>query len=329
MFAALIGSNVGGSSWPPDSSARCSQNTKQKAMYGKMSFSPSLSKKPLTSMEVDVEWNDLRFNPISNPKKQGGVYISYTTGLENGVGGYLGVQINARGGQFLFSFWDNDRFSGSGHNLVPKKASQLVWPVDHTLCKRNCQDCGLPSLEKFIKTGLTTGTQCIFQSKDIKVGDKFKVVLKQIKKVATIHTTFHGGMSKALKEAGERNRVIRGGLWEVKIQDIKRKKWISVGTMIMEGDGSGMDRLGTFDEMIGCRKCNAVHHKDTRYGPKITAADRSIRYPTKMEGKTRSADSTCKNYSIKGSKADMSISFESGPFVKDIFPYNGRYQPVW
>ena len=89
-----------------------------------------------------------------------------------------------------------------------------------------------------------------------------------------------------------------------------------------------MERLGTFDEMIGCHKCNAVQHKDTRYDLKITAADGSVRYPIKMEGLTKGDQSTCKKYSITGSKGNFSISFEGGPLTKGTFP-PGKYQPVW
>jgi len=84
--------------WPPVSPQKCSQTTKQKAMHSKMSFRPSLSLKPMTSLEVDVEWNELSFHPVDNLQKKGGVYAAYTTGLKNGPGGYLGVQIKATGG---------------------------------------------------------------------------------------------------------------------------------------------------------------------------------------------------------------------------------------
>ena len=71
-------------------------------------------------------------------------------------------------GQFIFSFWDDGRFSKSGNEKIPVKARNLVWPVDMERCKRNCQDCGMASLREFIKTGLTTGTQCKLKY-DVKV----------------------------------------------------------------------------------------------------------------------------------------------------------------
>ena len=38
----------------------------------------------------------------------------------------------------------------------------------------------------------------------------------------------------------------------------------------------GMERLGTFDEMLGCTKCDAVYHKDTRYGKILSSVFISI-----------------------------------------------------
>ena len=69
-------------------------------MYGQMYFQPSIRTKKMTSMEVDVEWNALKFHPTQNPRKMGGVYVSYTLGMENGPGGYFGVQIKGSGGKY-------------------------------------------------------------------------------------------------------------------------------------------------------------------------------------------------------------------------------------
>ena len=87
--------------WPPLSKVRCSQTTKLKAMYGGMAFDPPLSQKPMTSFEVDVEWNDLQFHPTENTRKRGGVYVSYTMGMKNGPGGYFGVQFGGTYGEFF------------------------------------------------------------------------------------------------------------------------------------------------------------------------------------------------------------------------------------
>ena len=89
--------------WPPISAAKCSQSTKLKAMYGTMHFEPSLMEKPMTSFEIDIEWNALEFHPTENTMKKGGVYIAYTMGLKRGPHGYFGVQIHSSGGMFFLS----------------------------------------------------------------------------------------------------------------------------------------------------------------------------------------------------------------------------------
>lgn len=94
----IIGKRNDDFKWPPISKAKCTQRTKQKAMYGSMVFEPSLKVKPMTSFEVDVEWNDLQFHPTENTRNKGGVYVAYTTGLRDGPGGYFGVQIKNNGG---------------------------------------------------------------------------------------------------------------------------------------------------------------------------------------------------------------------------------------
>lgn len=84
--------------WPKDSSAPCSQTTKQKAMYGSMTVVPSLRGKPTKKISVNVRWDALEFAP-HNSRKQGGVYVAYTTGVKDGPGGYFGVQISAKQGK--------------------------------------------------------------------------------------------------------------------------------------------------------------------------------------------------------------------------------------
>jgi len=314
-----------GAQWPSDSSEKCSQSTKQKAMYARMTWSPSLRAQPFTSFEVTTEWNDLRFNPISNPQNNGGVYIAYTTGVTGGPGGYFGVQLTAKSGQFLFSFWDEGRFIGSGKNKKPKIAGHLAWPTDMKNCKRHCLDCGLADLRQWRAEGFTTGTKCGVAYPDMKVGDKFKISMVQRESQGAINTADYGGMNKAHKEKlNEQDKVVTGGIWDVVAYDLKRQTQIHVGSMMVEGDGSGMGRLGTFDEMLGCRKCNSVHHKDTRYGLVLDGS----RHPINMEGLTQAGKSTCKNYKITGNKRRGSITFEGGPLIKGK-PSPDGYSPVW
>ena len=84
--------------WGRDSFRKCTLSTKQKAMYGTIEFQPSIMTKKMTSIEVAVEWNALKFHPVQNWKKKGGVYVAYTVGMKDGSGGYFGVQIRKSGG---------------------------------------------------------------------------------------------------------------------------------------------------------------------------------------------------------------------------------------
>jgi len=49
-------------------------------------------------------------------------------------------------GYFIFSIWDGDRVTRQNGVQRIKKSSKLAWPVKGSYCRRNCQDCSLPSL---------------------------------------------------------------------------------------------------------------------------------------------------------------------------------------
>ena len=119
-----------------------------------------------------------------------------------------------------------------------------------------------------------------------------------------------------------------GGVWIVKVKDIKRNKEMVIGEIMFEGDGSGMSRLATFDEMIGCNKCNAIYHKDTRYGLTVSSNDGTERQVEKMVGRTKAHASGCKKYMITGTKAERSITFESGHLTTEIFE-NKKNVVIW
>ena len=59
----------------------------------------------MTSLAVDVEWNELQFHPTENTQKKGGVYVAYTMGMKDGPGGYFGVQIRASEGMSDFFYY--------------------------------------------------------------------------------------------------------------------------------------------------------------------------------------------------------------------------------
>jgi len=64
-----------------------------------MVFRPALKVQPMTSMSVQVEWNEFKFNP-NYYVRSGGVYVAYTVSVKNGPGGYFGVQIQRNRGKF-------------------------------------------------------------------------------------------------------------------------------------------------------------------------------------------------------------------------------------
>lgn len=130
-----------------------------------------------------------------------------------------------------------------------------------------------------------------------------------------------------------RKLLFTGGVWSVKVTILEGKdigQIITIGRIMFEGDGRGMSRLGTFDEMLGCTKCNAIQHKDTRFGPTVVSEDFTIRTPTKILGTTKASKTTCKKYKITGSSVDKSVSFESGPLTQGTFPDESiRGEQIW
>jgi len=324
LFLICLYSAVKAATWPEQKTVKCAQDTKQKAMYGYMGFNPSLRTSPMVGMSVTVKWDALQYAPY-NIKKKGGVYAAYTIKSKSGPSGYFGVQLK-KSGQFLFSIWDGDRMSV---DREAKKSSQLTWPLDMTHCKRNCQDCGMKHLKATKAKGITTGTQCKYQVKDMKVGDEYQLTLVRTKKTKTIRTKDYGGMPKAHEKIDEKDREITGGVWEVTARNVVTGEMITVGQILFEGDGSGMVRLGTFDEMIGCNGCNMIYHKDTRHSITIKQEDGVTRVPYKMKGKTGAPASICKQYYITGSKEDTSITFEGGPLTKKTFGADGKSHTIW
>ena len=72
-------------------------------------------------------------------------------------------------GQFIFSIWDANRIEKLNGGKKAIKSNKLAWPIDTRNCKRNCQDCGIASLQALKKQGLTTGTKCIKEHRSMKV----------------------------------------------------------------------------------------------------------------------------------------------------------------
>ena len=125
-------------------------------------------------------------------------------------------------------------------------------------------------------------------------------------------------MPEGHKKIGEMDRDITGAEWTVTALNMRTEKLFTVGRMLFQGDGRGLERLASFDEMIGCSGCNDIYHKDTRIGPFIKDGGK-IRTPTKVVGSSNTGGSTCKEFGISGSKDDLSITLEYGPGAKHTF----------
>ena len=296
-------------------------------MYTSFTFSRSLKVEPIIGVEVRVVWNKFVF---FNDGK-GGTYAAYTIGSNNkGPGGYFGDQMTNKRGQFLFSLWDGDRKEKSKKSTYGKqkikKSSRLAWPLNIDRCKRNCQDCGIPGMEGVKKEGLSTGTQCKIQYPKYTDGHGYTIKLMRTEKRKTINTADYGGMPKAHEAIGETDREVTGSVWKMIAINYDNKQEFEVGEILLEG-ATALDRLKSFDEMLGCRKCEDVYHKDTRYGPKITYEDGTEETPKSVSGLTKKGK--CKEYSISGSKEDSSIIFESGPGTEKRWRKLGKKVTIW
>lgn len=214
----------------------------------------------------------------------------------------------------------------------PKASTKTTWPM-HGNCKRNCQDCGKSVQwdgKPISRMGLTTGTQCTAKKQNVKVGDRVEITLERSSEKTTINTKDFGGMPIGHTEKlGEVDRDVTGSVWTVTAKVLESGEVIEVGKIMFEGDYPGMRKLGTFDEMIGCNKCNSVQHKDTRWGPFIFDADGTVRKPYQMRAKNKVHGSTCKMYKITGSAEDYSISYEGGPFTENPNFQDGKRHVVW
>merc|ERR1719213_558948 len=150
--------------------------------------------------------------------------------------------------------------------------------------------------------------------------------MSRTKQKATIRTADYGGMPAAHGKFGEKDRAVSGAEWEVSVEDVQKGNSIKVGRLLFEGLGAGLNRLNTFDEMLGCNKCNDMYHRDTRYGPFINDGG-SIRKP--LTAKRSISTSSCKKYRVTVNKAEHSVTFEGGPGAVANFPGDNKQHPLW
>lgn len=319
--------------WPPQDKAACSQTNKQKSMYGEFEFDPPLKEKGSVDMSMSVIWEAWNSAPWRGTK--GGVYAAWVfKTVKNGVkgpGGYFGAQLKHKSG-FIFSVWDGNRFEGGGHHKKFIKSNQLVWPLSTKYCKRNCQDCGLADLRKFKQAGFTTGTKCTLEYLPMNKLGRFDLRIQRIAESMTINTANYGGMPKGHQMIGERDRTVTGSRWRVTATDAQTHEEIEVADLLFEG-GAEISRITTFDEMLGCNKCNDAYHRDTRLGPFLHDKEGNnlvVRKPIWAK-RSHSGPTSCKKYRATGSKADASITFEGGPGAEPNFDLEGSHKskPLW
>jgi hypothetical protein len=296
--------------WPPEDTAKCTQSTKQKAMSAHFEYKPSVRDKHATHIKTSVKWEEFTKAPW---KQGGGVYAAWqfqtvSVNGQNGPFGYYGAQVMAESA-FLFSVWDGHRFEGSGQNRRLIKSDQLVWPLGSP-CSRNCQDCGLPELREFAKKGFTTGTKCMLKHQAMNNLGEYEITFKRTHSSFTIHTRDYGGMPGVHSAVGESDRTVTGARWQVTVADHQTGEHLLVGDLLFEG-GNSVSLISTFDEMIGCYKCNDIYHRDTRTGPFLHDEDGAVRKPTSAKGTINHPG--CSKYRITGNAADASITFEGGP----------------
>lgn len=299
-------------------------------MYGEFGFDPPLSAKGSTDISMSVIWESWKSAPWRGIA--GGVYAAWVFKTvqngQKGPGGYFGAQLKHRS-SLIFSLWDGNRFTGRGHDKQFVKSNQLVWPLDNTYCKRNCQDCALPHLIKYRDAGLTTGTQCMVDYPVMNELGQFDLRIHRIAASMTIDTAQYGGMPAGHSMIGETNRMVTGSRWRVTARNSKTGKEIIVSDMLLEG-GAEISRITTFDEMLGCNKCTDAYHRDTRLGPFLHDSDGSVRKPIWAK-RSRNGPTTCKKYRVTGSKAQSSVTFEGGPGAVANFDREGTHQllPLW
>ena len=253
------------------SAPNCTAAPKQKAIYLKYSFSPTLQESPATDITAETVWTS-----TTDLRRYGhnGIYAAHPVGTANhGVSGYFGSQVDGdptKGG-LLFSMWDRPR-----RNVHVPAGFCDNKPVNHTWCMhkhafprspgchRHCLDCGLhPGWHN------TTGTQCGVSMR-FDQGDAIR--FRMHRTAANVSLT-PPGMPGGL--------TYRGSEWTVTATVTRSSSNasntsvapfnITVGSMFFEDTFEGIGRFGAFHEHIGCTPCAAFFESEVRRGPWIAA----------------------------------------------------------
>merc|ERR1712228_720664 len=224
-------------------------------LYAYFEHNPLLEDVPAFDIETEVTWVNLTSLRAWIENGQYNVFLFHFVVFpsKEAMGGYFGVQAktgNASGDMLLFSLWDqNPGQSDLWQAVIPK----------HPNCKRNCNDCGDKSHNKSNEApDGTTGSQCKMNIPFVENGAIFRLRIERIAKN---------------QSAFMYNRTWIGDEYQVTVKHIQSNiSWI-VGTQLVSTSFSGIYKMDTFNEHIGCTPCKAFEFASRRKGPWILKPD--------------------------------------------------------
>lgn len=283
----------------------CNQGNKQKSVYTKFDFEPSLNERNLYDVETKIEWtNFARLREYGS----NGIYqaMRFMMALKPGAvkqfGGYMGPQIKGQGenaplgGMHLFSMWDTHKPNVDGSS--PSGRRLVIPAADPGQCMRNCQDCGLhPELAA---AALTTGTQCKLDGFTVDDGSAF---------VYRIH------MSNSHASSMYDGQLYSGTEWEVVVTDLSTHEVFVLGRVLLEGDtqSQGINLWTNFHEHLGCTPCDAFYESTTVTGPFIREPQGAHKI-SRVYVEPPKSEYTCRLFRTVG-LSNFAVLIETGPGV--------------
>jgi hypothetical protein len=269
---------------------------KQKALYAKYTYNPSLTSQNTYDYQVIYKWDD--FQDMREYGKNG-IYAATTTGFANGPGGYFGMIVlgdETRGSGILFSFWDS------------KKHNKLAIPYDDGSyegnCYRNCQDHNCE--------GVLNGGKCNLKY-EIKEGVEYALRMRRVSENVTYVTTDAYDSSK-------KNVSYTGSIWQLSVENRETGDIKIVGKLLFEDTYTGIKKANFFHEHLGKVPCNAFYVKQSR-GIEFLDTDREV----SIVGASASVNgaknnSTCNSFNVGLQEDGVGVFFETGIGVE---PDNG------
>eukprot|EP01084_Bolivina_argentea_P177509 306942_1 len=222
----------------------CNSTNKQKALYAYFAHEPSLADSPAFEIETEVTWVNVTSLRTWN---KNGIYDAFMVHFEASpnnkeMGGYFGVQAltGTKGDMLLFSLWDSNPGNSSSWQAVIPKSSN---------CKRNKEDGSHANTPDG-----TTGTKCSVYIPFVDSGSVFR-----------LHIQRTGINVSAIMY----NRTWIGDEYEVSVKHIQSNHTWIIGSQLVDTSFSGINKMSTFCEHIGCTPCKAFEFASQRRGPWI------------------------------------------------------------